>query len=88
MSTKRQISPSGASRALKQKKLHFGKKMAIPSANQPRRSMTTKEDKAPATSEGLESGRDKSDGHEHSPAADLTKYASKTEPHESGSIYW
>ncbi|KAE9979682.1 hypothetical protein EG328_000732 [Venturia inaequalis] len=58
MSTKRKISPSGTSRALKQTKLIFGKKMATPLDHQPQHTMATKRNKAPEIVEGSKSGDD------------------------------
>ncbi|TLD39675.1 hypothetical protein E2P81_ATG00662 [Venturia nashicola] len=86
MSTKRQVSPSGASRALKQTKLYFGKKMSTPSDNQPLRSMTTKkEDKAPENSGGSQCGEDtrvnvvdKFDSDEKKPSGDVTSKSAET----------
>jgi ADP-ribose 1''-phosphate phosphatase len=43
MSTKRPLSPSGAARAMKQTKLHFGKKMASSADNKPQTSIVAAE---------------------------------------------
>lgn len=74
MSKKRQVSPSGASRAFKQSKLYFGKKMATSSEDQPQSGMTIKENKALETAGGSKSGDgvvvDKHDSDDKSSAAD------------------
>ncbi|QDS72582.1 hypothetical protein FKW77_001015 [Venturia effusa] len=81
MSTKRQLSPSGASRALKQTRLHFGRRIATRTNNQPQRSMATREDETSDNREGLKTGKIEADA-----GSDNNKSAADTMPKTTGMI--
>jgi ADP-ribose 1''-phosphate phosphatase len=84
MSTKRSISPPGAARALKQTKLHFGKKMATPADNQPQHRMSTKEEEPTEAGKFSKPSQNDSDvENENTPAVSLAQEVTTKETKET-----